>query len=273
MVNCQVRVSGHRTTRFVSLLSAKGNCHDRRECMACQVVYQRHLLYLSSYKTACQRLYTYTIGTHGPAAYSGVAANTITIPCSFILQPKVAHLEPAAFCSTAWPLSFSASVQPGFALFNCFLSSCLALSLAPSLEPDFSLQLLLGALACTFFGAWLLSLQLFLELLLVALARAFFETFHACVDSLHYPFRISMDHKYSLWAMLSKYLWDEYCIIYALTKESNHSNIHCHMQKMRRMRRCHAVRRSMTDRQTKSTLTSLGSCSLTLAPIIITRGM
>ena len=31
------------------------------------------------------------------------------------------------------------SVQPHFALFNCFSSSCLALSLAPSLEPDFSL--------------------------------------------------------------------------------------------------------------------------------------
>ena len=42
-------------------------------------------------------------------------------------------------CSLACPVSFSASVQPGFALFNCFLSSCLALSLAPSLEPDFSL--------------------------------------------------------------------------------------------------------------------------------------
>ena len=119
-------------------------------------------------------------------------------------------------------------------------------------------------------SAWLLSLQLFLELLLVALARAFFEAFPACVDSLHYPFRISMDHKYSLWARLSKYLWDEYCIIYALTRESNHSNIHCHMQKMRRMRRCHAVHQSMTDRQTKSTLTSLGRGSLTLAPIIVT---
>ena len=41
-----------------------------------------------------------------------------------------------------------------------------------------------------------------------------------------------------------------YGIIYALTKESNHSNIHCHVAKMKRMRRCHAVRRSMTDRQT-----------------------
>ena len=42
-------------------------------------------------------------------------------------------------CSFACPVSFSASVQPGFALFNCFSRSCLALSLAPSLEPDFSL--------------------------------------------------------------------------------------------------------------------------------------
>ena len=42
-------------------------------------------------------------------------------------------------CSFACPVSFSASVQPGFALFNCFSSSCLALSLAPSLESDFSL--------------------------------------------------------------------------------------------------------------------------------------
>ena len=42
-------------------------------------------------------------------------------------------------CSFACPVSFSASVQPGFALFNCFSSSCLALSFTPSLEPHFSL--------------------------------------------------------------------------------------------------------------------------------------
>ena len=50
-----------------------------------------------------------------------------------------------------------------------------------------------------------------------------------------------------------------YYLCYALTKESNHSNIHCHVQKMRRMRRCHAVCTPVHDRQTtKSTLTSLG---------------
>ena len=45
-------------------------------------------------------------------------------------------------CSFACPVSFSASVQPGFALFNCFSSSCLSLSLAPSLKP-FLLALIL----------------------------------------------------------------------------------------------------------------------------------
>ena len=99
------------------------------------------------------------------------------------------------------------------------------------------LELLLGALVRAFFGAWLLSLQLFLELLLVALARAFFEAFPACVDSLHYPFRISMDHKYSLRARLSKYvlsmLWRKRVTIVTYTATCI---------KMRRMRRCHAVR-------------------------------
>ena len=79
-------------------------------------------------------------------------------------------------------------------------------------------------------------------------------TFPACVDSLHYLFRISMDHKYSLRALgflstselstvriiyISIYT-TIYGIIYALTKESNHSNIHCHLQKMRRMRHLYA---------------------------------
>ena len=113
MVNCQVRVSGHRTTRFVSLLSAKGNCHDRRECMACQVVYQRHLLYLSSYKTACQRLYTYTIGTHGPAAYSGVAANTITIPCTIGHHTHSSCPPWLSFISTIFQAQLGASCLAG----------------------------------------------------------------------------------------------------------------------------------------------------------------
>ena len=84
-------------------------------------------------------------------------------------------------CSFACPVSFSASVQP-HALRSLQLF----------------LELLLGALARAFFGALLVSLQLFLELLLVTLARAFFEAFPVCIDSFHYPFGISMDHKYSL---------------------------------------------------------------------------
>ena len=83
-------------------------------------------------------------------------------------------------CSFACPVSFSASVQPGFALFNCFSSSCLALSFTPSLEPHFSLLRSCLALSAPLepdSAPYLepdLSLQLFLELLLVALARAFF---------------------------------------------------------------------------------------------------
>ena len=133
-------------------------------------------------------------------------------------------------CSFACPVSYSASVQPHFALFNCFSSSCLALLLAPSLEPDFSLFMVSSCLALSLapslepdFSLFMVSsclalslapslepdfslFKLFLELLLVALARAFFEAFPACVDSLQYPFRISMDHKYSLRARLSNYL-------------------------------------------------------------------
>ena len=101
-------------------------------------------------------------------------------------------------CSFACPVSFSASVQPGFALFNCFSSSCLALSFTPSLEPHFSLFRSCLALSAPSLEPDFSLFGLFLELLLVALARAFFEAFPACVDSLHYPFRISMDHKYSL---------------------------------------------------------------------------
>ena len=48
-------------------------------------------------------------------------------------------------CSFACPVSFSASVQPHFALFNCFSSCCLALSLAPSLKP-FLLALILSTI-------------------------------------------------------------------------------------------------------------------------------
>ena len=122
---------------------------------------------------------------------------------------------------------------------------------------------LLFCVPCIFLcvcSASLRSLQLFLELLLVALARAIFEAFSACVDSLHYLFRISMDHKYSLGFLSTS----EMSTVLA-TKESNHSNIHCHVQKnethaplpcrtvhvqkKRRMRRCYAGRRSMTDRQ------------------------
>ena len=109
-------------------------------------------------------------------------------------------------CSFACPVSYSASVQPHFALFNCFSSSCLALLLAPSLEPDFSLFMVSSCLALSLAPSLepdFSLFKLFLELLLVALARAFFEAFPACVDSLQYPFRISMDHKYSLRARLS----------------------------------------------------------------------
>ena len=132
-------------------------------------------------------------------------------------------------CSFAYPVSFSASVQPHFALFHCFSSCCLALSLAPSLELDFSLfsSCLALSLAPSLEPDRLLSLQLFLELLLVALARAIFEAFPACVDSLHYPFRISMDHKYSELGFLST---SEMSTVLS-TKKSNHSNIHCHVQK------------------------------------------
>ena len=45
-------------------------------------------------------------------------------------------------CSFACPVSFSASVEPHFALLSCFSSSCLSLSLAPSLKP-FLLALIL----------------------------------------------------------------------------------------------------------------------------------
>ena len=82
-------------------------------------------------------------------------------------------------CSFACPASFSASVQPGFALFNCFSSSCLALSLAPSLEPDFSL------FSCFSSSCLSLALAPSLKPFLVALP-------------LNYPFRISMDHKYRI---------------------------------------------------------------------------
>ena len=69
-----------------------------------------------------------------------------TFPTSYTKKKGKRYLErmlatPSEYvtCSFACPVSFSASVQPGFALFNCLSSSCLALSLAPSLEPDFSL--------------------------------------------------------------------------------------------------------------------------------------
>ena len=55
------------------------------------------------------------------------------------LKRMLATPSEYVICSFVCPVSFSVSVQPGFALFNCFLSSCLALSLAPSLEPDFFL--------------------------------------------------------------------------------------------------------------------------------------
>ena len=82
------------------------------------------------------------------------------------------------------PCIFLCVCSPWLHSLQLFLE-LLALSLAPSLEPYFSL------FTC------------FFKLLLVALTRPFFEAFPACVDSLHYPFRISRDHKYSLRARLS----------------------------------------------------------------------
>ena len=113
-------------------------------------------------------------------------------------------------CSFACSVSFSASVQPGFALF----SSCLSLSLAPSLKP------------------FLLALILF---------------------TIHLEYRWITNTHLKLGFLSTSEMSTIY--MYALTKESNHSNIHCHVEKMKRMRRCHAVRRSIHD----TTLTSLGT--------------
>ena len=63
-------------TRFVSLLSAKGNCHCHR------VVYQtmETFVLLSSYTTVSACIHA--VGTYAPTAYSGVAANATTVPCT-----------------------------------------------------------------------------------------------------------------------------------------------------------------------------------------------
>ena len=74
-------MSGHRTTRLVSVLSGKGTVTipENAWFVRWYTKQWRLLSYLSSYKivSAC----IHTVGTHAPAAYSGVAANTTTIPC------------------------------------------------------------------------------------------------------------------------------------------------------------------------------------------------
>ena len=166
-------------------------------------------------------------------------------------------------CSFACPVSFSASVQPHFALFNCFSSSCLALSLAPSLEPDFSFFSSCLALSLapslepdfSFFSSCLaLSLVPSLEPDLEP-DFSLFSCFSSSCLSLSLapslkPFLLVL----ILFTIHLEYRWitnthfelgflstSEMSTVLS-TKESNHSNIHCHVQKMRRMRRCHAVR-------------------------------
>ena len=166
-------------------------------------------------------------------------------------------------CSFACPVSFSASVQPHFALFNCFSSSCLALSLAPSLEPDFSLfsSCLVLSLAPSLepdfslfscFSSSCLSLSLTPSLKPFLLALILF--------TIHLEYRWITNTHFELGFLSTS----EMSTVLS-TKESNHSNIHCHMQKnethapfpcrmvyvqkMRCMRRCYAGRRSMTDRR------------------------
>ena len=127
-------------------------------------------------------------------------------------------------CCFACPVSFSASVQPGFALFNCFSSSCLALSLVPSLEPDFSL------FSC--FSNSCLSLSLTPSLKPFLLALILF--------AIHLEYRWITNTHFEVGFLSTS--GDEYCIMCALMKESNHSNIHYHVKKMRHMCCCHAVR-------------------------------
>ena len=44
----------------------------------------RYLSYLSSYITVSTYRSIHAVGTHAPAAYTGVAANTTTIPCTIV---------------------------------------------------------------------------------------------------------------------------------------------------------------------------------------------
>ena len=74
-------MSGHSTqavvcssTRFVKGTVTSMACH--------RVVYHKMetLSYISSYITVSSCMHT--VGTHAPAAYSDVTANTTTIPCT-----------------------------------------------------------------------------------------------------------------------------------------------------------------------------------------------
>ena len=106
------------------------------------------------------------------------------------------------------------------ALLSLF-SSCLALSLAPSLEPDFSL------FSCFSSSCLSLSLSPSLKPFLLALILFTIHLEYRWITNTHFELGFLSTSEMS--TVLS-------------TKESNHSNIHCHVQKMRRMRRCHAVR-------------------------------
>ena len=103
------QLSGHKTTRVVSLLFAKGNCHNRRWCWLVKWYTKqwRHLSYLSSYKTVSTCIHV--VETHTPAAYSGVAANTTTIPCAIGHQAHSSCPSWLSFISVIFQAQLGAS--------------------------------------------------------------------------------------------------------------------------------------------------------------------
>ena len=143
-------------------------------------------------------------------------------------------------CSFACPVSFSASVQPGFALFNCFSSSCLA-SRSRLL---WSLTSLSSALAWCSHSRLLWSLTSLSSAVSRALAchsrsapslKPFLLVL--ILFTIHLEYRWITNTHFELGFLSTS----EMSTVLA-TKESDHSNIHCHVQKMRCICCCHAVR-------------------------------
>jgi len=76
MVNCQV--IGQQGLSVCRLLKGTVAITEDAWLVNWYTKQRRHLSYLSSYKTVSACIHI--VGTHAPAAYSGVAANTTTIP-------------------------------------------------------------------------------------------------------------------------------------------------------------------------------------------------